>query len=1241
MAGVNDVANAIAQIKAMAQAIKRQQVASVAKGIGRVKAANTQNFNAPVSGGGGGGGGGGSAPVSTLASLPQTAQIKDLIAKGILKEGMPMEQIQAILSVSGLAGRVPIDIAALKAQLAQDYATTTGGILGMGSAWMRQMFGDNMPGGSPGLDFRNGQWVDSNGVAVANTEGGQEDGSLNFLQPGWTTNNGQWINPQGQAVGTTDAGGANGGLNAYPSIGGGVNSQAYANDPLFSNYADSLAQQQATSGQLQATDQAWFDKQQQLQTDYYNSLMASIANGTVGGTASGGSGGGGGGGGHHGGGGGGGGGGSGGGGDNSGTLGFGDTTTKVNGGEKFGRVATAGTIEEAPGNYQRVIDAMPPGEARDFAQQFMDIHGGDADRGLAAGRALQGELAGQVGGYDDREKLNLTWDAAAPQLYQQELNDFFAHTGNIPGDDPNTPNVLEPFHLNPNPTDEEKALLANYQLDPNYSTKYGPDSRIASLARAALDPMLAPGASVAGYNNVADILNRVARIRQQNLGIAAPTGSPTDLPFTPNPEPPGTPAGSETGTTADLPTLEELQSADWDTLSSAQQNTLIAAGMGPPDVAPNPDAPVTPPTTPSASTTTTLPQLSPDQVEQLLALDPSELSDTERQQLINAGAITPDTEPQGFANNFDPQLLQALAARNMPGFAKTGTEPPTPDPPWLNGGNQDTGSAAFNPPPDWHYTNGAWFDGQDRLMGYAPTPNFAPGEADPNTPTISGAPNPGYSTTPLNITGSGVSGGIVAAPNNTYDNGGDAGTQEMVNNILAAAASRRYNAGQREGMSPSTTVPNSATITGGGNIPANSPLWQSMGSPQTGGQPSVIPPTVAAPAHTYPPFNPQDHLPWQGVTPDMLQTGATTSPTYPSFNLQDHLPWQGIPPELTSQGGVVASDPMSQIHATVPGAVTAVLDQSQGTQPVAPSGTVGSITDALRQLPANLQAAIRNAIQAGAQVATSAVSPATGSLGIPGVTQEQWDAAGEGTPLITPGTLEASYQSTVTQPGDFGRPATLRSDILEYMHNQEQLRQQQDADAAGLSVTDRGSIPGQYWQGQDLSAEEIANLRQQQLFVNALIPLLQGGAPFIQAVPSTNRLTETASEFQGITDTATSHDDAAAALTGNILPAGQATDPSQLDVIPSEDSYNPDDLLSGFGNNNGSKMDLAKFLDASRAHQATLSGKKTSGNLGGGNKSYKKTSGGGSKKTTQNLASDRLRKIATAVGRTKVLGGVR
>jgi hypothetical protein len=219
------------------------------------------------------------------------------------------------------------------------------------------------------------------------------------------------------------------------------------------------------------------------------------------------------------------------------------------------------------------------------------------------------------------------------------------------------------------------------------------------------------------------------------------------------------------------------------------------------------------------------------------------------------------------------------------------------------------------------------------------------------------------------------------------------------------------------------------------------------------------------------------------------------------------------------------------------------------------------------------------------------------------------------------------------------------------MHNQEQLRLQADAALAGKSMSEYETIPGQYWQGHsDMSPEEVNNLRRQQLYMGPLISALQGGVSFIQPVRTLSKLLTTAMESEGIKDTSKSYDDSAAVLTGNELPAGQATDPADLDVIQGEDvdPYNFDEPLGIRRGGNGSNMNLAAFIDADRNRRIALSGAaSTKSGISSGSSGGK--SGGRrlnislpvTAKPVQNLASDRLRKITTAVQRAKLLSGMR
>jgi hypothetical protein len=339
---------------------------NIASQIKKVMAGSTSGLgnsgNNYASGGSSGGssGGGGVAAPTALDSLPKTPEIQALIAKGLLRADMAPEQILAIVGMSAQVAGIPIDIAALKAQLAKDYASTTGGILGMGADWMQQMFGANMPDG---------------------------------------------------------------------------NAAAYAADPMFAQYAESLGNQQATAGLNQATDQAWFDKQQQAMTDYYNGLMQSIAMG--GGTTGGGGGGGGG----HGGGGRrhyGGGGGSGGGSGNGNDWGFTDPVTTSTQTEKFEAKSSDRESQLWPEYKNEVLDAAIAQFGVDdprtqYVLDTLDTTTGP-DPALEQVTNDMNAALGTISARDALDQNNKTWNTAAPANFEQLRTQYQQLTGNTLGD---------------------------------------------------------------------------------------------------------------------------------------------------------------------------------------------------------------------------------------------------------------------------------------------------------------------------------------------------------------------------------------------------------------------------------------------------------------------------------------------------------------------------------------------------------------------------------------------------------------------------------------------------------------------------------------------------------------------------------------------------------------------------------------------------------------------------------------
>ena len=409
------------------------QLASIAKiiaGLRKVQAANTTGMNQAPSGnnggggGSGGGGGGGAAPVSTLASLPQTPELAALIKSGMIKEGMPPEQALAILQVQGMLTGLPIDINALKAQIQADYARLTGGILNSGQEWMSQIMGQNAP---PGITYSNGQWMDAQGN-VLGTAPTEDSGFIPTAGAQYA--NGKWTDAQGNVIGTA----AEEDSAFTPAL--TAEQTLYRQDPMFNDYSGMLAEQQSTANTNQATDLAWFDKQQQAMTDYYNSLQLGIAQGTIAGPAAGG-GGGGGGGRRRGGRGGGGGGGSG---YGEHPFGFQDVATEIQSTEQDKNVAKESFEEDFPGFYATVAGAFTDPDERQYAIDLLE--GVTSPQELAANLVgAENEIAAQQQVYDEIDEENLAWGAMAPSQFEEERNAYLARTGQKLGDNPKTPEV--------------------------------------------------------------------------------------------------------------------------------------------------------------------------------------------------------------------------------------------------------------------------------------------------------------------------------------------------------------------------------------------------------------------------------------------------------------------------------------------------------------------------------------------------------------------------------------------------------------------------------------------------------------------------------------------------------------------------------------------------------------------------------------------------------------------------------
>ena len=427
MASLQDAAKAASKAKQLAN------IAKVVAGLKKVQAANTQGLARPSPSGTNRGGSSGAvgAPVSTLASLPQTPELQALIQQGIIREGMPPEQALAIMSISKLGSQVPIDIAALKASVEGNYEKYTGDITGAGADWMKQIMGQNMP---------------------------------------------------------TD-----------PAM-----AALYAQDPLFTGYAGSLAQMDETADTNLATDLAWFDKQQSAYGDYYNSLLAGAQAGTLLPAAAGGGGGGGGGGRR------GGGGYGGGGGGGSGTAG--DLKTTLSGSETLTDTATDNVMEINPGfqtDMLNYVSQFGPGAADKMEEILNLTESGRGQDVIAALEAEQINMDAQNATYQDVQENNRMWSSQQPTEFRKLLDQYEQMTGLSLGDDPNMPGE-QAFHYAERTGDDPRTVDKVEGEDHTYT--YSPaDTALMQPAQQdeieELRELLEPALLGATGNNVNDPAN--------------------------------------------------------------------------------------------------------------------------------------------------------------------------------------------------------------------------------------------------------------------------------------------------------------------------------------------------------------------------------------------------------------------------------------------------------------------------------------------------------------------------------------------------------------------------------------------------------------------------------------------------------------------------------------------------------------------------------------------------------------
>ena len=455
------------------------QIAAIAKKSGdagraarrRWQAANTGGLGPRTnSGGGGGGGGGAAAPVSTLAGLPKSALLDTLVKNGLIKEGMPPEQSLAILKYAQLREGVPINVEELMKLVSADYAKTTGDITTAGQEWMHQLLGTAAP---------------------------------ITPQPGWNYENGQWLDEQGNLVGTAPVEDAQ---QIMPAGISDPNAAMFYQDPIFSSYAGGLAQMDETADTNEATDLAWFRKEQEAQETYYNDMMNAISTGTlpVGAAAAGGGGGGGGGGGR--GGGGYGGGGGGGSGDAS------DLRTTLTNDETSTETARDKVLETNPGFRTDMLNyaAQFGPEVADQIEEILNLTpSGRGQDVLAALEEAQLNMDTQNATYEDIQENNRMWGLNQPAEFRRLLDQYEQMTGLSLGDDPNMPGE-QAFHYaertgdDPRTIDEVEGPENKYTYGPADTALLPQDQRDQVLE---LQELLEPALLGATGNNVNDPAN--------------------------------------------------------------------------------------------------------------------------------------------------------------------------------------------------------------------------------------------------------------------------------------------------------------------------------------------------------------------------------------------------------------------------------------------------------------------------------------------------------------------------------------------------------------------------------------------------------------------------------------------------------------------------------------------------------------------------------------------------------------
>ena len=302
------------------------------------------------------------------------------------------------------------------------------------------------------------------------------------------------------------------------------NARLFADDPIFSEYAGGMAQLDEVADLNEASDLAWFRKNQEAQEQYYGDMMTAISTGTlpVGAAATGGGGGGGGGGGR---------GYGGGGGSGGGDSEWGDTKVVNKHDESVVNQEVDKRYWNFPGFRENFLAAVPRIAAEqgitdpvmlakimDRAESIINIEGSKPQDVLAAVEEEILDIDTKTTARNDIEASNAAWMPTAPGRLDQMLRDYQAMTGLQLGDDPNTP-MEDTFSWVP-PVDNPDTEVDESEALPPVLDAY--NSQKAGELRSFLDNAIiqATGGNVDSPEQVSQAVNLIGYIQglaQQRL----------------------------------------------------------------------------------------------------------------------------------------------------------------------------------------------------------------------------------------------------------------------------------------------------------------------------------------------------------------------------------------------------------------------------------------------------------------------------------------------------------------------------------------------------------------------------------------------------------------------------------------------------------------------------------------------------------------------------------------------------